>query len=458
MFEQYAFSTVIHCAGPKAVNESVRKPFLFFNKLVFLWWLVEMFKLNAENQRFFSNAAFLAIIQAANSFLPLLTVPFLVRVLGVELFGQLAFAMALMFYFIVLADYGFNLTATRAISIHRENWVKVGRIYSCVMLIKFVLLLFSAFCLACLVFFVPALAEYRTLYFVSFLVVIGQSLFPVWFFQGIEKMKYVTYLSVLAKVFLTVGIFVFVSGPDDYLYVPLLTAMGTLLSVVLALYFVHGSYCVRFTWSTWQEICTSLAEGWYVFLSQLKVTLFSSTNIVILGIISGPIAVGYYVGAEKIMRTLALAQTPITSALFPLIAKKMTSDRAGAIVKLKKVAYIGSALYIAVLLVVYALSDTIIHLLYTDEMKSSTWVLKSMLVIPLLIFLNNIFGTQILLNTGREKAFFYVLLCAALLSLLLCVGLTQLYSYKGTTIALLITEIFIVVVFFHLIRKDWWLV
>jgi PST family polysaccharide transporter len=414
-----------------------------------------MFKLSAENQRFFSNTFFLAIMQAANSFLPLLTVPFLVRVLGVELFGQLAFAMALMFYFIVLADYGFNLTATRAISIHREDRAKVGRIYSSVMLIKFFLLLFSAFCLLVLMFFVPALSEYRALYFASFLVVIGQSLFPVWFFQGMEKMKYVTYLSVLAKVFLTAGIFIFVSGPDDYLYVPLLTAMGFLLSVVLALYLIHGPYCVRFTWSTWQEIRTNLAEGWYVFLSQLKVTLFSSTNIVILGILSGPVAVGYYVGAEKIMRALALAQTPITGALFPLIAKKMTYDQAGAMVKLKKITYLGSVLYLVVLLWVYVLSDTIIQFLYTDEMQSSTWVLKVMLVIPLLIFLNNIFGTQILLNTGREKTFFYVLLCAALLSLLLCISLTQLYSYQGTTIALLITEIFIVVVFFLLIRKDW---
>jgi PST family polysaccharide transporter len=268
-------------------------------------------------------------------------------------------------------------------------------------------------------------------------------------------MKYVTYLNVLAKVFLTAGIFIFVSAPDDYLYVPLLTAMGFLLSVMSALYLVHGLYGVRFTWSTWQEIRTSLAEGWYVFLSQLKVTLFSSTNIVILGILSGPVTVGYYVGAEKIMRALALAQTPITGALFPLIANKMMSDHAGAMSKLKKITYIGSVLYIVVLAGVYALSDTIIHLLYTSEMEPSVWVLKVMLVIPLLIFLNNIFGTQILLNTGREKPFFYVLLCAALLSLLMCIGLTHLYSYQGTTIALLITEIFIVVVFFLLVRKDW---
>ena len=79
-----------------------------------------------------------------------------------------------------------------------------------------------------------------------------------------------------------------------------------------------------------------------------------------------------------------------------------------------------------------------------------------MLIIPLFIFLNNIFGTQMLLNTGREKSFFYILLAAAVLSLVLCVTLTYFFSYQGTTIALLVTEIFIVLAFFVLVRKDWW--
>ncbi|GGN37366.1 MULTISPECIES: flippase [Marinomonas] len=419
---------------------------------------MKLFAVNSENRSFLVNASFLALMQAANTFLPLLTLPFLVRVLGVELFGQLAFVTAFMYYFVVLADYGFNLTATRDISIHRDDGNRINHIYSNVMVIKSLLLIVGFFCSLTCVLLVPSFFEYWPLYLASFVVVVCQALFPVWFFQGMEAMKYVSYLSVSAKVVLTAGVFIFISGPEDYLWVPVLTALGFFLSVLVALYLIHVKYQVSFQWPPLAEIRQSLVEGWFVFLSQMKITLFSSSNIVILGMMVGPVAVGYYVAAEKIMRTLALAQTPITSALFPLIAKKMATDKVAAITKLKKIAYMGSVLYLCLLGSVYFFSDSIITLFYGEEMQASTWVLKVMLIIPLFIFLNNIFGTQILLNTGREKSFFYILLAAAVLSLVLCVTLTYFFSYQGTTIALLVTEIFIVLAFFVLVRKDWWCV
>ena len=419
---------------------------------------MKIFAVNSENRSFLVNASFLALMQAANTFLPLLTVPFLVRVLGIELFGQLAFVTAFMYYFVVLSDYGFNLTATRDISVHRHDLQEVSRIYSLVMVIKLALLILSFVLTFALVLIIPTFFDHWPLYLASFLVVICQGFFPTWFFQGMEAMKYITYLSVFAKVFLTLGIFVFVSSPEDYLLVPLLTAMGFLLSVFFALYLIHIKYAVSFKKPTAESIWQSLVDGWYVFLSQMKITLFSSTNVVILGAMSGPVAVGYYVAAEKIMRALALAQTPITSALFPLIAKKMNDDKPAAMKKLKSIAYMGSALYLGILGVVYLLSDIMIDLLYGDDMQASVWVLKVMLIIPLFIFLNNIFGTQILLNTGRQKQFFYVLLCAAIFSLVLCLTLTYSFSYQGTTIALLMTEIFIVLAFFSVTYRDWFYV
>lgn len=409
----------------------------------------------SENKIFLTNASFLALMHAANSFLPLLTVPFLVQVLGVELFGQLAFATAVMYYFFVLSDYGFNLTATRDISINRFDADKVNEIYTCVFFIKTVFIFLSAFSLLIVFLIYPSFSKYWSLYFFSFFVVIGQTLFPSWFFQGMEKMKYITYLSVFAKIFFTIGIFILVKDPEDYIFVPILTALGFLFSTIYAIYLMHYKYGVSIKAISFEVVKKNIIDGWYVFLSQMKITLFSSTNVVMLGVMIGPTAVGYYVAAEKIMRALALAQTPITGALFPLIAKKMTSDKTAAIRKLKKITYIGSVFYIGVLGICYFLSDYIIHLLYGDDLRASVWVLQVMLIIPLLIFLNNIFGTQILLNTGREKIFFYVLLLAAILSLFLCFSLTYLYSYQGTAIALLITEVFIVLTFFVLVYKDW---
>jgi PST family polysaccharide transporter len=90
-------------------------------------------------------------------------------------------------------------------------------------------------------------------------------LFPTWFSQGIEKMKYITYLSVLAKIFFTAGIFTFVQGPEDYLLVPILTALGFFCSASYAVYLIHYQHGVSFVAVPWEAIRKNIIDGWYVF-------------------------------------------------------------------------------------------------------------------------------------------------------------------------------------------------
>ncbi len=415
---------------------------------------IKKFYKNEDSKTLISNFVSLSALQGINLVLPLLILPYLVRVLGMELYGLIAFSTAFVYYFQVITDYGFNLTATREISIHRNDSHKVSEIYNSVMIIKLVLLMISLLILTLIVFSFDKLSNDYDIYFLSFGVVIGNTMLPTWLFQGMEKMKFMTLSNLITKLFFTVLIFVFVKTKDDYLLVPAFTSAGYILSGIISLLIVKRTFKIQFENQRYETLRRHFKEGWYVFLSQLKITLFSNSNILILGIFSGNIHVGYFSSAERIIRTLASMQTPIVNTMFPYISKQIKIAPTRIIGQIYKVAKIGSLSYLLVILAVFVFSEDIVKIMFGSMLIDVVIALRIILIVPLLVFLNNLFGTQILLNTGRDKAFFLVLLFTAILNLILVFPLTYLYGYIGTSISMVFAEVFLLMGMFYYAKKE----
>lgn len=415
---------------------------------------LKRFLLNTDFRLLLKNFFSLSILQGLDMILPLLTVPYLTRVIGMDKIGLLAFSSALTGYFGIIFNYGFNLTATKDISQNRDNDKQLNTIFSEVISAKLYLIFLSTLVFFSMIFLVPEFSRFSIIHVLYFFIMIFQSLFPGWYFHGVQDLKLITYLNIIVKVICTVLIFVLIKVAQDYWIQPFLILIGAIISTIVGIIYLKVIYKVKFEKQSVKSVFNVLNKGKYVFLSQLKISFFNNFNLMILGFLTNNTAVGYFSSADKILKALASLQVPIVSVLYPYFSKLLVTDKNKALEMLKRITVYGTLLYLLVLIVIFIFANDLVLLLFGNKAVAVTSVLRIMLIIPLLVFLNNLFGTQILLNLGKDKIFFKILLFTAIVNVCLIIPLTLRFSFYGTAIAVLFTETFLCVGMYIGMKKE----
>jgi PST family polysaccharide transporter len=390
-----------------------------------------------------SNFLSLYSLQAANYILPLVTIPYLVRVIGPEKFGLISFSQAFIQYFVLLTDYGFNLSATRAISIHREDKDRVSQIFSSIMVIKllFAFLSFSILCL--LVFSIQKFRADGLVYLLTFGIVAGDVLLPIWFFLGTENMRHLAIVNILSKGILTASIFIFITSEKDYIYVPLINSLGFILAGSAGLWIVIRRFKVRIKIPSAAEIEGELREGWHVFVSTIATSLYTVSNAFILGLFTNNTIVGYFSAGEKLVRAVVSLIGPFGQALYPHISKLASESRERALLFVRKVVQIVSVptFFLSLTLLIFA--PQISRIILGRQYDESIPVIRILSFLPFIIGLSYILGVQAMLNFGLKKIFTRILVIAGLINILLALTMVSSLQHIGISLSNLITEAFV---------------
>jgi PST family polysaccharide transporter len=268
-----------------------------------------------------SNTGFLFVLQISSYIFPFITIPYLTRALGVELYGVLAFILTFGQLLCILTDFGYNLSATKKIAENIQDSIAIRRIIGAVFMVKFFLILCATFLVY--VFLLVQEDKYgmhSQLFWILILSVIGQTLQPIWFFQGIERMKYITFFLVFSKVMYLSLIISLVDNASDLPLAVLSYGVAQLTAGAVAIYLM-----LRMGYSpllrSRQDVYDSFKESSEFFWSRLGVSTYSSGPVFFLGMFSSSVNVAYYSAAEQLYKAAQALLQPVSQSLYPYMAR-----------------------------------------------------------------------------------------------------------------------------------------
>lgn len=375
-----------------------------------------------------------------NLLLPLITYPYLIRILGKDLFGLVSFSQAIIGYLVILVSFGFNLSATKEISINRNNLSRLSEIVSSVMIIKLGLFFASFLVLFILVHFIGETRHYEILFYLTMWMCLYDLILPTWYFQGIEKMKYITILTLISRMVFLILIFLIVRKPEDYILVPLFYGIGIIPSGLIS-FFIIRKHKILLRLQPLIVIKRYLSDSFPIFVSNFSTTLYLNTNKVLVGIFMGMNEVAFYELADKISMVLKTPIQLIGQSIFPNIAHEKNRKT------LKKSFIISILLAVTIMIAGLLFGTAIIRLAGGPGMMNSLRIFYILLITIIPVTISMFYANIVLIIWNYGKEFLKLRLFANGLYLI-CIGflvITNRINVESLSVVLVLVEIFVAV-------------
>ena len=390
------------------------------------------------------NTMVLYFVQALGFLVPLITLPYLARILSPEKFGVISFAQNFVWYFVILTDYAFNVTATREIAIHRDDSEKVSQIFSNVLCAKLGLTVLGLIVMLVATYTVPRLRAEKGVFLLCYLTVAGTALFPIWLYQGIQKLLAVGIRDVIAKL-LTLGcLLLFVHRESDYILAVGIQSGGFFLSGALGLASAPWITPLKWVTPTLAEIKRTLAEGWSLFVSMSAMSLYSSTNVVILGFFASSQEVGFYSAALRLIVPIRQLVAQLSTAVFPYVSRMTVKEPGRAARFVNRYALLLSAPFLIVGLGLLAGGPLLARIGFGNAYKASGKLLQILAVSPFLLALSSCFATYYMLGFGYVRQWARLAFAAGVVNfVVLAIALAVTTPALAASITLVALDLFV---------------
>ncbi len=384
-------------------------------------------------------------LQATSLILPMVTVPYLLRMLGANNYGRIAFAQSFIQYFIIFTEYGFNLYLTRIASLQRENIKLLSQIFFAALFIKLGLLIIGFLSLIIFVETVPAINKEQSLIFLLYLSVLGNVFLPVWLFQGLEMMKPLAVIGTGVQFLVMILILLTVNNKEDYQLAVLLQTIGSVSIGVISLIYLKAKNIVVWELPSPELIRSTLFESRLIFASNVAVSLYSNTTVFVLGLMTGTTTVGYFSAADKLIKVASSLFMPISQSLYPYLARLRYESEAKAFSIIANFLKIQGLFSVGIFIYLTYDAEYIVKLIFGSDFSGAVIALQIMSAIPFFVGLSNILGILVLMNFDLQEQYVKILIFSGLLSLVIIAPMILFFNILGAALALLVTEVVVVI-------------
>lgn len=261
--------------------------------------------------------------QAFNLVTPLLVMPYIITVCGIENYGKISVALAFSFFMLVFIDYGSEIVSVREVSLNRANPQKVSQIFLSTQAAKILMLLLMI--VLCLLLFitVPYFRRDYLLYVLSLTILLGQVINPVWLLQGLEKYSIITLINISSKLIYAFLVLLFVKTKSDFIYVNLYWGIGMTVSHFAVLIYLHQVYRFRFSKRTFAEGIQYLKRNFKLFISQVSTSLQLYFPLMLIGWFGSNLLAGQFKIVEQIIVIFRTYLLLFFNFLYPKICFKL---------------------------------------------------------------------------------------------------------------------------------------
>jgi PST family polysaccharide transporter len=398
----------------------------------------------APHRSISQNVLALYGVQVGRKLIPLVSIPYLARVLGPTGWGTVAFIAAMAEMLVICIEFGFNISATREVARNRDNPGACGKVMAGVLGAQACLATIGILLAFLVTRFIPVVANRPELLAAGLVYAVAQGFAPLWFFQGLEHMRIAAALELSGKLAALVGLFVFVHGPADDWKVLALTAVAPAISTAVGLGLAYRRIPAEFP--SVASVRRALVMGGPMFLFRSAEGLYGVGNVFLLGLFTTPEIVGYFAAAEKIAKAAFGLLNPIREAIFPRLSHLAVRGgeeaaaplaRLGAAVMISGGAVLGAGLFL--------FAPLATRLLLGGEFAPAVDALRILSVLPLLLSITYSVGFQWLLPFGKDGVITQVILAAGLLNVALSFLLARPFLHIGMAWAVVTSEAFVAI-------------